>query len=165
METTLVTAPHLLLPFVGGFMLCALASGLILVGRYSIRRASESEAWPKVEGLVLESTVAAINQGGRQLFRPVVRYRYEVSGERHEGSRIKWAAVVEFRKFSRARAVLDAYRSGSRVVVYYDPKRPGLAVLQPGPAEGLRPVAVIAPVAAIYAMFVIGTVGYALIGS
>jgi hypothetical protein len=95
----------------------------------------------------------------------VVRYRYEVGGERYEGSCIKWSAVVEFRKYSRARAMLDRYRSGSPVAVHYDPKRPSIAVLQPGLTDGVRPMAVIAPTAALYAMFVIGTLGYALIGS
>ena len=128
METALVTAPDLLLPFVAGFALCAIASGLILVGRYSIRRGSESEAWPQAEGIVLDSGVAPIRDGGRQRYRPVVRFRYEVGGERFEGNRIKWAAVVEFRKFSRARAMLDQYRCGHRVAVHYDPKRPSVAI-------------------------------------
>jgi hypothetical protein len=164
MDTVLASAPQLLLPFVAGAVICAAASGLILVARYSIRRASDSEAWPKVEGVVLENAVAAIRDGGRQLYRPVVRYRYEVAGERYEGSRIKWSAGLEFRKYSRARAMLDKYRSGRQVAVHYDPKRPGVAVLQPGLTDGLRPVYVIAPTAAAYAMFVIGAIGYALIG-
>jgi hypothetical protein len=84
---------------------------------------------------------------------------------RYEGGRIKWAAGVEFRKFSRARAMLDKYRCGSQVAVHYDPKRPGVAVLQPGVGQGLRPMAVLAPTAAVYVMFVIGTLGYALIAS
>jgi hypothetical protein len=164
METSLATDPHLLLPFIVGAVLCALASGLILVARYSLRRASETERWPKAEGVVLESAVAAIRDGGRQLYRPVVRYRYEVDGERYEGSRIKWSAILDFRKYSRARAMLDKYRSGHRIAVHYDPKRPGVAVLQPGPIDGVRAIYVIAPTAAAYAMFVIGTIGYALIG-
>jgi hypothetical protein len=164
MEPILATAPQLLLPFVAGAVLCALASGVILVARYSIWRPSESEAWPKAEGLVLESAVSATRDSGRQLYRPMIRYRYEVGGQRYEASRIRWHAVVEFRKFSRARAMLDKYRSGSRVTVHYDPKRPGIAVLQPGPIDGVRRLYLIAPAAASYAAFVIGTIGYALFG-
>ena len=80
------TAP-LFLQFAVDFALSALACGVILAGRLSIRRTAESEAWPAVEGVVIESTVAAKREG-RQLYRPVVRYRYEVGGERYEGSRI-----------------------------------------------------------------------------
>jgi hypothetical protein len=72
--------------------------------------------------------------------------------------------LEEFRKYSRARAMLDQYRSGSQIAVHYDPERPGVAVLQPSPTTGVRPIAVIAPAAAAYAVFVIGAIGYALIG-
>jgi hypothetical protein len=164
METMLATAPQFLLPFIAGAVLCTLASGIVLVARFSMRRAAQREAWPKVEGLVLESAVAAIRDSGRQLYRPVIRYRYEVGGERYEGSRIKRSAVVEYRKYSRARAMLDKYRSGQRVAVHYDPKRPALAALQPSLIDGMRPMAVIAPTVAAYAVLVIGTIGYALIG-
>jgi hypothetical protein len=93
-----------------------------------------------VEGIVIESTVAAKREG-RQLYRPVVRYRYDVGGERYEGSRIQWAASAGYRKYTRARRILDSYRSGHAIKVHYDPKRPGVAVLKPGHAMGLRPIA------------------------
>jgi hypothetical protein len=162
METTVAIAQQLILPFVGGVLLCALASGLIMVARHTLKRASESESWPSVEGYVVESDVAAVRDGGRQIYRPVVRYRYEVGGARYEGSRIRWGTLVEFRKFTRARTMLDKYRAGKAVAVHYDPKRPGVAVLQSGYDIGLRPVAVIAPVAAVYMLFY---VGFSIIGS
>ena len=118
-----VASDHLFLQFAVGFVLCALACGLILAGRLSIRRAAESEAWPAVEGVVIESTVAAKREG-RQLYRPVVRYRYEVGGERYEGSRIQWAASAGYRKYTRARRILDSYRSGHTIKVHYDPSAP-----------------------------------------
>ena len=149
---------HLFLQFAVGFALCALACGLILAGRLSIRRAAESEAWPAVEGVVIESTVAAQREG-RQLYRPMVRYRYEVGGERYEGSRIQWAAAsAGYRKYTRARRILDSYRSGHAIKVHYDPKRPGVAVLNPGHAIGFRPMLVLAPTAAMYTLFIVGTV-------
>ena len=57
--SALAVTDHLFLQFAVGFALCALASGLILAGRLSIRRTAESEAWPAVDGIVIESTVAA----------------------------------------------------------------------------------------------------------
>jgi hypothetical protein len=161
MEHTVALAQQLVLPFIGGVLLCALASGLIMVARYALKRASESESWPSVEGYVVESDVAAVREGRRQVYRPVVRYRYEVGGARFEGSRIRSGELVEFRKFTRARIMLDKYRAGKAVAVHYDPNRPGVAVLQTGYDIGLRPAAVIAPVAAVYMLFY---VGYALIG-
>jgi hypothetical protein len=156
-NTLAVAADPLFLQFAVGFVLCTLACGLILAGRMSIRRTAESEAWPAVEGVIVESTVAAQREG-RQLYRPVVRYRYEVSGERYEGSRIQWAASAGYRKYTRARRILDSYRSGHAIKVHYDPKRPGVAVLKPGHGMGLRPVMVLAPTAAMYTLFIVGTV-------
>jgi hypothetical protein len=156
-STLAVTSDHLFLQFAVGFALCALTCGLILAGRLSIRRAAKSEAWPAVQGVVIESTVAAKREG-RQLYRPVVRYHYEVGRERYEGSRIQWAASAGYRKYTRARRILDRYRSRQTIKVHYDPKRPGVAVLKPGHAMGLRPMLVLAPTAAMYTLFIVGTV-------
>ena len=145
------------LQFAIAFALCAIACGLILAGRLTLRRGAETKAWPAVEGVVLDSAIAADRDGGRQRFRPVVRYRYEVAGQRYEGSRIQWAAREGFRKYTRARRMLDRYRAGSAIKVHYDPSRPGMAVLQPGSAVPvLRPTYVVASTAAVYTLFTIG---------
>jgi len=143
--------------FAIAFVLCAIACGLILAGRLTIRRDVDSEAWPVVDGVVLDSAIAADRDGGRQRFRPVVRYRYEVAGQRYESSRIQWAAKEGFRKYTRARRMLDRYRSGSAITVHYDPSRPGMAVLQPGDAIAvLRPAYVVASTAAVFTLFSLG---------
>ena len=129
-STLLIAADHQFLQFAAVFALCAPACGLILAGRRSLRRPAESENWPAVEGFVIESTVVALRDE-RQLYRPMVRYRYEVGCERFEGRRIHWAASTGYRKYTRARRMLDRYRSGSAIKVHYDPQRPGVAVLQP----------------------------------
>src|SRR5690348_5926300 len=110
-NTLAVATDPLFLQFAVGLVLCTLACALILGGRLSIRRTAESEICPAVEGVIIESTVAAQREG-LQLYRPVVRYRYEVGGERYEGSRIQWAASAGYRKYTRARRILDRYRSG-----------------------------------------------------
>jgi hypothetical protein len=151
---------HLFLQFALAFVLCAIACGLILAGRLTVQRSSGSgsETWPVASGVVLESAIAADREAGRQRFRPVVRYRYEVNGQRYEGSRIQWAMDEGFRKYTRARRLLDRYRAGSAISVHYDPSRPGTAVLQTGSSHAavMRPVYVIASTAAVYTLFTIG---------
>jgi hypothetical protein len=145
------------LQFVIAFTLCAIACGLILAGRLTLRRGTETKAWPAVEGVVLDSAIAADRDEGLQRFRPVVRYRYEVAGQRYEGSRIQWAAREGFRKYTRARRMLDRYRAGTAIKVHYDPSRPGMAVLQPGDAIAvLRPAYVVASTAAVFTLFTLG---------
>jgi hypothetical protein len=157
MDTIPFGTSHLFLQFAIAFVLCAVACGLILAGRLTLRRGVDSTAWPAVEGIVLDSAIAADRDDGRQRFRPVVRYRYEVAGQRYEGSRIQWAAKEGFRKYTRARRTLDRYRAGSAIKVHYDPSRPGMAVLQPGDAiPVLRPIYVVASTAAVYTLFTLG---------
>jgi len=155
METIPLAPDFLFAQFATAFALCAIAGGLILAGRLSIRRAADSEKWPVVPGIVLDASVAAVREEGHQRFRPTVRYSYEVDGKRYECSRIQWTAQG-FRKYHRARRLLDRYRSGSTVKVHYDPSRPGTAVLQTGHSAVLRPMHIVASTAAIYTVFTIG---------
>ena len=155
MDTIPIAPDFLFAQFATAFALCAIACGLILAGRLNIRRAADSEKWPVVHGVVLESGIAAVRLRRVRRFRPTVRYSYEVDGKRYECSRIQWAAQG-FRKYHRARRLLDRYRSGSAVKVHYDPSRPGMAVLQTGHTAVLRPMHIVASTAAIYAVFTIG---------
>jgi hypothetical protein len=154
---------HLFLQFALAFVLCAIACGMILAGRLTIQRGTGTETWRAARGVIIDSTIAADRDGGRQRFRPVVRYRYEVDGQRYEGSRIQWAMDQGYRKYTRARHLLDRYRTGSAITVHYDPSRPGSAVLQTGGSNTavLRPVYVITSTAAVYTLF---TIGIALAG-
>jgi hypothetical protein len=153
MNTAILASEHVMFQFVAGFAVCALACGLVMAGRISIRRAADSEQWPTVDGFVTESTVVAFNDGRRQRFRPVVRYRYTVAGRCHDGDRVAWDGMAGFRKYTAARRVLDRYRAGNSIAVHHDPRRPDVAVLQPGQPIGMPPMRVIAPIAASYVMF------------
>jgi hypothetical protein len=144
-------------------VLCAAACGLILAGRLTILPGSGSEDWPAVDGVIIDTTIAADRDTGHQRFRPVVRYRYEVDGQRYEGSRIRWVVDGGFRKYTRARRLLDRYRTGAAIKVHYDPGCPSTAVLQTGVGDStvLRPVYVVASTVAVSALF---TIGIALAG-
>mgnify|MGYP002651796972 CR=1 FL=1 len=124
----------------------------------TVQRGADTKIWPAVEGVVIESAIAADREAGCQRFRPVVRYRYEVDGQRYEGSRIKWAMDQGFRKYTRARRLLDRYRAGAAIKVHYDPSRPGTAVLMTGGSNAavMRPIYVIASTVAVYTLFTIG---------
>jgi hypothetical protein len=158
MGTIVIFANQGVVQLAAALALCAIACGLVLVTRVSVSRVTASRDWPSVPGVVIETAVAAGSDGRRQRFRPVVRYRYEVGGERFEGSRIRWGALLGFRKFTRARRLLDGYAAGSRVAVYHHPLRPSLAVLEPSAAAGIRPALLIAPAAAFCMLFVVGSV-------
>jgi|tagenome__1003787_1003787.scaffolds.fasta_scaffold19555726_2 hypothetical protein len=122
----------------GGFGLLILA---IVVA--ALREAIAMKSWPVAKGRILESKVEEYQQsagssgtyaGSRArmtLYRPVVRYQYEVEGKRFQGDRIAQSpgwnrGVADF-----ATAVAQRYPVGSAVDVRYNPKRPDEAVLEP----------------------------------
>src|SRR5262245_42495221 len=139
MGTIIIASHHAALQVCAALAVALMAPMLFFMARRSMQRINDSRLWPTVPGTVIESTVAAASNGKRQLYSPVLRYRYEVDGQRYEGRRIGWGAATGFRKFTRARRLLDGYRPGSPVAVYHDPRRPSLAVLKPDAAAGLRP--------------------------
>jgi hypothetical protein len=102
-----------------------------------MRAARASEQWPSAEGVVIDSTMEeARGEGGEELYRPKVVYRYVALGREHLGDTLtiggagadKWEAV---------RATLDRYGAGSTVLVRYDPEHPDRAILEKTDTRGL----------------------------
>ena len=140
-----------------GSALCALACGAALSVWLWLRYNGETGAWPGVEGIVLERSVAIEHAGGRQVYRPVVRYKYELDGKLYQGSYIDWATAAH-RKYTSARQKLDKYDPGQKVKVHYDPANPTTSVLQPAPAIVIFPTPVIALTSIVYVMLIAGPV-------
>jgi len=87
------------------------------------------------EGTVLSSSVGDTEIGRRASevhastqWTAAVTYTYKVDGAVHTGDRIR----LTYRRSTNREAMEELagrYRPGERVTVYYDPERPGLAVL------------------------------------
>eukprot|EP01037_Dinobryon_pediforme_P020070 gene20070-20607_t len=111
---------------------------LIAIGQiFSLRRLArqrrEAVAWPKVEGVVVASSVtgtASIDTTDSGSFEPVVRYQYMVAGNALEGSRIAIASSGAMTERADAEDIADSYPVGQRVDVRYDPAHPDKAVLE-----------------------------------
>ncbi|MFL6538561.1 MAG: DUF3592 domain-containing protein [Chthoniobacterales bacterium] len=122
----------------GGFALLIIA---IVIA--ALREAISMKSWPVAKGSVLESKVEGYRQSAGSsgtfassparmtLYRPVVRYEYEVDGKRFRGDQIAQSpgwnrAVPEF-----AEKIVQRYPTGSDIDVHYNPKRHDQAVLEP----------------------------------
>lgn len=105
--------------------------GLVIMGSgfYGLSRASESESWPSVEGVVISSEVVTHrhNDGDRS-YSPEILYDYVVNGETLSGNWIKHGNDFS----SEARRYVNKYRAGKTVKVYYNVEDPSEAVLEPG---------------------------------
>ncbi len=124
----------------------AAAAGLLLWRQawQSWRQAHASRTWPSTQGIIEEAwiTISRSSRGPEspfedKFFYPHLRYRYQVGGQTYQGERIAAGSPTGLSSRAEAEAVLAPYPVGRRVTVYYNPRNPAEAVLEPGRAESL----------------------------
>jgi len=112
--------------------LAIVAGGVVLVvfGVYTRVQSLRSRSWPTVTGAVTESYVSRSRRSGSSQWSETLhfRYRYQVNGKTYDGDTISYAKGL----FDGASTQVSRYPQGSPVSVYYDPKDPASAVLDPG---------------------------------
>ena len=99
---------------------------LIWAAWKSVRLSRESAVWPSVPGTV---TAAERKKRGFRM-QPCITYSYQVEGRDYAGTKITFAAAVPSKDVE---PILSQYPLGSEVKVYYSPRHPSVAVLEPGP--------------------------------
>jgi hypothetical protein len=111
--------------------LAIVAAGVVLVvfGVYTRVQSLRSRSWPTAPGVITESRVdSSRNRDGQWSHTARIRYRYTVDGKTYNGDTISYAKGL----FDGASVQVSRYPQGSAVGVYYDPKDPASAVLDPG---------------------------------
>jgi hypothetical protein len=113
-----------------------IAVSLLGAGTYNFIRtvqlvmlARRSRDWPWVYGKIVGSRLSIVARVRDTRFVAELRYRYTVDGREHEGERLNarpriWGIAAEYAR--------DNYPRGRRVKVYYNPKNPAQALLEPG---------------------------------
>lgn len=109
-----------------------LGSGALLMA-YGLRvvfKANASLHWPSADGVIAVSgTAEAMGDDGFLI--PFVSYTYRVGKSGFYSDRLAFpSGGAEPPK--KARKIVDRYPAGKQVKVYYNPARPGEAVLEPG---------------------------------
>jgi hypothetical protein len=136
-----------------GFALLAMAALLLLLFERAARRAAESTHWPIAEGSVIAASMKVIGGSDQSRFRPLVEYAYRVGGRDFRSNRIQWGGLTDLPSRSAAAKVVGHYQTGKSIKVYYDPRQPRVAVLQPGHAAKIGNSVMIAPVFALFGLF------------
>jgi hypothetical protein len=95
------------------------------------QRGRKSLEWPHVQGTVTASLVRTSQSDSGGSYYPAVDYEYQVGGQKYESSRIGVGGAASVNSLA-AEAVVSKYAPGTKVAVYYDPAKPGYAVLEPG---------------------------------
>jgi hypothetical protein len=121
------------------FIYCGVAAVILgafcIWGAIQLYDAIRSYSWPHVSGTIISSVARSKLMRGRHggeflAHWPDVRYEYVVGGRHFVNDRIMFA----HRGFSKleTQRLIDAYPVNKIIAVYFDPKNPESAVLEPG---------------------------------
>ena len=94
-------------------------------------RAKSSLQWPHTKAVITASYLVVGHFKQMKGYRGVVQYRYQVGSAEYSGSRLSFGRT-HLAVQDAWQKVIDAYPVGKSVDVYYDPKDPGFAILEPG---------------------------------
>jgi len=113
-----------------------IGSGLLSYGLYQKRKVRESQGWPQTVGRVSKADLVVDTGPDSNGCSVSVTYEYQVDGVRHAGNRIGFRRRWYIRK-QRAETELARYAVHSEVPVFYDPAKPGDAVLTRESVDGV----------------------------
>ncbi len=102
------------------------------------KKATGSRSWSTAECEIVASevSVAATHRSAEDTDATAdIRYRYQVLGKSYEGHRIRFGSSSRVTRL-QADELAGKYPRGAKVRVYYDPKRPSQAVLEPSNTSG-----------------------------
>jgi len=115
---------------IGLFAVCV---GLSLwVAMSESARLNQSATWPKTDATIVDSSVRDKGSQTKSRFCPYVIYRYTVAGALYDSTKVRFDRDLSQCGTDRqwANDIIRPYQTGSTVPVFYDPVRPGTAVLE-----------------------------------
>lgn len=99
-------------------------------------KGQQSKSWPAVPCVIqyacVESKDVLSGKKWQTIYYPHIRYRYVVTGPELEGASVNFTPSFMSGDKDEAYKICEKYRVDSRHDVYYNPKNPAEAVLQPG---------------------------------
>ena len=108
---------------------------LFLIGLMHFRKVRASASWPYTPGRIISAKVdRSITRGGQDeadsvSFTPIIQYEYFVDNQRYLGDRIGFIGQSYSRQ-KQAEEAMQAFPVGASVWVFYNPAKPGKAVLE-----------------------------------
>ena len=124
--------------FIGGIIIGVVffAGGLALFfywGQPMLAKATASEKWPVVQGIVKSSDVATSKDNdGQSMYSPNVVFEYTVAGSKYISTSVDVGLGWSSSSSASAYRVVNKYPAGDSVEVAYDPADPSYGVLETG---------------------------------
>ncbi len=106
------------------------------VGYSTYKKAVETENWPSVMGIVLESRVIEDTQDTDTSYQPYIKYSYVVDNKQYINTVIYPGDIINSGSYDSIKNFVDKYPERSQVPVYYNPNNPQDSVLIPGVSTG-----------------------------
>lgn len=103
----------------------------------------DSRFWPTAKGQIIDSDLAVETIPGSYgspvtFYSAAVRYRFQVGHRLFESTRISLSDNPKSTNSARHRALVARYPVGRIVQVHYDPRQPGVAMLEAATKVPLR---------------------------
>lgn len=123
----------------GGVLFLLIFAGLgmviLILSIRGRRKAKASLAWPGTTGEIVEARVERQtdedSDGNTEIrFTPRVEYRYTVKGKELSSRTMAFGLTTSYSSASKAEEKIRPYSIGKTVTVYYNPEKPGEAVLE-----------------------------------
>ena len=117
---------------------------IMAYGFLTIFRSRKTRTWPTVEGTIIASGIVkkmgssspgSTNVTNNDTYKAEIAYEYEVDGRRYVSNRVHLLDISSS-NYSRAESIQSRYKTGAPVRVYYSPKNPEQALLEPGGSSG-----------------------------
>jgi len=101
-----------------------------------IRYGNASADWPTASGQIKFATISTEKERGRKgrentYYKANVEYSYEVDGQPHTGTRLKFSPVRSS-EYNDLVPLVNQMSPGIEIEVHYNPKDPSMSVLIPG---------------------------------
>jgi hypothetical protein len=119
--------PALVLGMAAAFAL--LGGGFLFLGMRSLSAARASRLWPSTPGKVTSSQLMIGGSRSSRWYKAQVAYTFAVNGQSYTGEKV-FFGDSRFRSRGKPESVVDRYREGAEVEVFYDPQQPQQAVLE-----------------------------------
>jgi hypothetical protein len=116
-----------------GLVLTALGAGFSIWGYGVMKSARASLQWPSTRALIVRSQIRSTPVSGKAEYQysADVIYKYTVFGRQYKSNKII-AGNYSSNSRRRAEKILRRYKEGRYVEAYFNPEKPGQAVLIPG---------------------------------
>ncbi|WP_319522566.1 DUF3137 domain-containing protein [uncultured Desulfosarcina sp.] len=121
----------------GAVLFLAIGIVIAVVSYNGYRTSLASKSWPSVTGNIVQSEIekqtSTSGEGANKKTTvkeyPKIAYQYNIDGKTYKSGKISFGST------GNAKKVVSRYPQGKTVPVYYNPDKPGQAVLVPGNPE------------------------------